>query len=186
MFKKFVKFFTIGILAISLSGCNSATIIDLFHSETEKLQVTEEVFSDPAYEPYIVGDVFFAPYTVQNESDTDPVYYKYSLYLKAYRLVENSNPVTVNSVKVKGTKDLTLKEISKDLSIPLEFSDWEGSIQKSDNLIIEEINNDKMDLTDDSIITVVVNVSVEENGQSIKKDLTYELETRSRTYTVQQ
>ncbi|MEH7179689.1 hypothetical protein [Neobacillus vireti] len=186
MFKRLVKFFTIGMLAINLAGCQTATIIDLFHAKTEKLQVTEVVFSNPAYEPNRVGTVFFAPYTVQNESDTDPVYYKYSLYLKAFRLVENSNPVTINSVKVKGTKDVTFKELSKDLSIPLEFSDWEGSIQKSDNLLFEEINEENMKLTDDSIITVLVNVSVEENGETITKDLTFELETRSRTYSVQQ
>lgn len=187
MIKRLLGIVSIVILVSSLAGCNKATIVDLFHVETEKLPITDEVLEDSANDPYILEGVLINPYMTQSrfgESETE--YSRYSLYLTAYKKDDNSNLVTINHLKIVGKKDVNFKEINKDLSLPLKFSNDEHfpSFQSSDNLLVEETNNYNMELTEDSVITVIINVTVEINGEKVTKDLTYDFETRFRTYAV--
>ena len=187
MLKRLLKIVGIGFLVSSLIGCETATIIDLYHAKTEKLKMTDEVFKDSAYDSYIVGGVFIKPYMVQStfgESSTE--YSRYTLYLGAYRKEDNSNPVVLNHIKVIGENDVIFKEINKEINLPLEFSDDKNrpSFHSSDDLLIEETNNYDMKLTENSVISVLINVTVEVNGEKITKDLTYDFTTRFRTYNV--
>ncbi|RFB12160.1 hypothetical protein DZB84_19595 [Bacillus sp. HNG] len=183
MLKRLLKIVSIVVLFSSLIGCETATIIDLYHAKTEKLKMTDDVLKDSAYEPYIVGGIFFKPY-MTHESETG--YPGYSLRLNAYRKIENSNPVILNHIKIIGKKDVVFKEINQELTIPLDFSDDENypSFQSSKNRLIEETNNYNMELTEGSVITVVISVTVDVNGESVTKDLTYDFTTRFRTYAV--
>jgi hypothetical protein len=188
MFKKLLGLLSIGFLALSLTGCQTASITDIIHPKTDKLELNEDVFDESDSKPYIVGGILFIPYTRQNDFDSyDMDYYKYSLKLAAYKPIENGNTAVINQVKVIGKKDVTFKDINKDLALPLEFSKIQDnpSIQESENVLIDEIYPDNMNLTDQSVITVVLNVSVVENGETITKDLTYDFVPRTRTYNVQ-
>ncbi|RFB12159.1 hypothetical protein DZB84_19590 [Bacillus sp. HNG] len=187
MLKRLLKIVSIGILVSSLIGCETATIIDLYHAETEEIPINEEAFMDSANNPYIVGGVFFNPYMVQSTfGSSDTEYFRYSLYLNAYKKADNPSQAVINHIKIVGKKDVIFKEIIKDLSIPLQFSDDEHfpPFKSSDSLLVEETNNYNMELTKNSVITVIINVTVEENGEKVTKDLTYDFVTRFRTYAV--
>ncbi|MEH7179690.1 hypothetical protein [Neobacillus vireti] len=191
MFKRLLKILSIGVLSISLAGCQKDSIIDLIHADTEKMKISEEVFSDDAYKPYVVGEVLFMPYMrhagfEKDEEGND--YTNFTLKLAAYKQQDNMNTILINSIKIVGTKDVNFEEITKDLALPLEFTADEElpSIQLSDNVLFEKINGNKnLNLTDNSMITVAINVSVTADTETITKDLTYEFNTRIRTYSVQ-
>ncbi|WP_042457236.1 hypothetical protein [Neobacillus dielmonensis] len=185
MLKKLIKIMGLALLIIGSVSCGKeATIIDLYHPDTEKLKIAEDVFSNPAYEPFRAEGVLFTPYMVQNPAGTgDETFYKYSLYLGAYKLGEDIDSVTVKHVKVVGTKEADFAKLNQDISLPIEFSS--DSIQKSDMILFDDINDQDMKLTKKSEVTVVITVSVVKDGETITKDLTYDFKTRSRTYQVQ-
>jgi len=184
MIKKLVKLASVGILFLVLAGCQTATIIDLYHPETEKLEISEAVFTDEAYEPFRAGGVLFTPYTVQTQVGTgEEAYDKYALHLGVYKLNEFTESVVINHVKVTGTEDMNFSERNQELALPIEFSN--DSIASSNVILLDEISADNMGLSDKSIIKIVLNVSVVENGETITKDLSYDFVTRLRTYQVQ-
>lgn len=191
MFKRLLKLMSIGMLSMSLVSCQTDSITDLIHADTNKIEITEEVFSDDAYKPYVVGDILFMPYMRHDGFEKDEKgndYTNFTLKMAAYKQQDNPNTVVVNNVKIVGTKDVTFEDLTKDLALPLEFTADEElpTIQLSDNVLFEKINgNENLNLTDNSIMTVVLNVSVTTNGETITKDLTYKFETRTRTYSVQ-
>ena len=84
-------------------------------------------------------------------------------------------------------KDVNFNKVTKeDLNIELEFSeDKSNELQSSEIVLIEEINDYDMELNNKSQLKVILNITVEENGQSTTKDLEYIFGTRIRKYLVQ-
>lgn len=182
-----LKVLVTSLLIFSLVGCRTATSIDLIHPETNKLQVTTDVISDEKYEEYQVEGTIFIPYINRNPKYYDLDYSVYSLRLATYQLKESSNKVKVNKIKIVGNNQTNFEGIIEEESFPLAFTKDEEtpSIQVSDKTLIEKINNHDLKLSEESIINVIINVTVEVDGKTITKDLSYDFETLIRTYAVQ-
>jgi hypothetical protein len=188
MMKRLLILLSIVCYVLSLVGCETSDVEELIHPKTDRLDITQEVFSKSDYKPYTVGGILFIPYTRPNGfENSEQDYYKFSLRLAAYKTIDNTNKVVINHVKIAGTKNVTLEEIDRTLSLPLDFIESKEfqSIQESSNILIEEISPTNMNLSDESVMTVVINVSVEENGEMINKDLTYKFQGKVSTYNVQ-
>ncbi len=168
-----------------LTSRGFSEITDLIHKDTEKVHVEEGYsFTDPKLEQYQINGVLLIPYTRQNPFKTyEDKYYNYSLRLAAYKRADNQK-VAINHVRVEGVKNVKFNKITKgNLSIELEFNkDESNEVQTSEIILIDEINDYDMELTDKSQIKVVLNVSVEENGRVATRDLEYIFETKIRKY----
>ncbi|NMD72719.1 hypothetical protein HHO41_21055 [Bacillus sp. DNRA2] len=188
MLKKLIINLCVAVFLIGLTGCETASIIDIIHPVTEDKELSKSNFSDPELKPYLIEGVLFNPYMRQGDTTEigEDYYYHYYLRLAVYKHPKNTSAVTVNSVKIVGGNDVTFKDVYQDISTPLEFTidEKHESIQVSDGTLIEEINDYNMNLTDNSKLKLTLNVSVESNGKTMTRDLTYVFETRTRTFNV--
>lgn len=159
-------------------------ITDLIHKDTENVHVKEGYnFTDPKLERYQINGVLLIPYARQNPFKSNEKYNTYSLRLASYKQKENDNKVIINRVTVEGINDIKFIKIDKILNEKSEFSN--DNISLSENILMDEINNYDMELTDKSQIKVLLNVSVEENGNITTRDLEYIFETKTRKYLIQ-
>ncbi|KAA0542742.1 hypothetical protein FZW96_21225 [Bacillus sp. BGMRC 2118] len=175
------------VLMLVLSGCEKATIVDLIHPETENDVDREILLTKDKYEKYRVGDVLFIPYTNHvTEEDDKQEYETYILQLSAYKKQESASQVVVNSVSVKGNKIVKFRDIEEVLNMPLNFTEKakSPSLVKSWDTLVDVLSEENMNLTEESAITVVLNVSVTQNGNTLSRDLSYEFVPKFRTYMV--
>lgn len=179
---------SIVLILITLTSCKFDQITDLIHKDTESLQARNaEMLTDDKTEKYQIEGILFIPYIRQNPFETyEDKYYCYSLRLAAYKLA-GEQKVVVNCISIEGVKDVNFNKVTKeDLNIELEFSeDKSNELQSSEIVLIEEINDYDMELNNKSQLKVILNITVEENGQSTTKDLEYIFGTRIRKYLVQ-
>lgn len=173
-----------GILIISiLTSCQYAEIIDLIHKDTEKYHDGNNL-SAPELEHYQIKGIIFTPYTIHNpEQSYEQKYSTYSLKLAYYSQKKNNAKITINYVTIEAIQDVKYDKISKKLNKLLDLNN--DNMQLNDVVLIDQINNYNMELKDKSQIKVVLNISIEENGEIITRDLEYIFETRIRKYLVQ-
>ncbi|MDX8360783.1 hypothetical protein [Cytobacillus sp. IB215316] len=194
MFRRLFIVTISAVVLLSMVGCGQYTIIDLIHPETERFytEKVEDVFNHAPYEPYINEGIYMFPVTRQNQKygSDEEGYYSYSLGIVAYKKYDNLNTATINHIKVVGTNDVAFKEIEEDINVTLEFGKSASDDPKYDSLLvgesslIEEINNYNLNLSDESVITFIMNVSIHVNGKTITKDIKYDLKRRKRTYSM--
>lgn len=169
------------IMLTILTSHGFSEITDLIHTDTEKVHVEEGYsFTDPKLEKYQINGVLFIPYTRHNPIGNDDKFYTYSLRLASYKKKDDDNKVIINYATLEGINDIKFIEMNKILNKESEFVD--GNMRLSEGVLIDEINNYDMELTDKSQIKVVLNVSVEENGEITTRDLEYIFETKIRKY----
>ncbi|KAA0546315.1 hypothetical protein FZW96_16575 [Bacillus sp. BGMRC 2118] len=175
------------LLMLNLVGCRTATMIDLIHKETDMLKVTDDVMVDSKFNKYRVGGTLFKPFIERNPQELGQGFSNYSLILNVYKMKKDNSKVTVNNIKILGSKKVDFKGVDIDLTSPIEFTEDRDnpSILVSNTTVIEEIYKGNMKLNEDSLLTVSLTVTVEVNGKKITKDLTYEFETLIRTYAIQ-
>ncbi|KAA0542738.1 hypothetical protein FZW96_21205 [Bacillus sp. BGMRC 2118] len=174
------------VLMLVLSGCKEDTIVDLIHPETES-QTEDIILKKKEYEKYKVGDVLFIPFTNQLPWESyEQEYETYKLELTAYKEENSDSEIVINSVSIEGNKAVKLDTIQKQLDITVEFTEETNhdSVLASRDTIVDVISEENMNLTESSVITVVINVSVKQNENTITRDLSYKFVPRFRTYMV--
>jgi hypothetical protein len=161
-----------------LTSCTS-TIIDLYHEDTNLITVEEGFdFSDPTLEKYQINNILFIPYFSQ-EFSNDKIY---TLNMLVNKEAINDSKVVVNSIIVEGTKNVDIEKSEVILNKKLVFEELEGTIQESEDNLIEQINNKDMKLNENSEIKILINISVEENKKITTRNLEYIFITDVRTY----
>ncbi|MBM7618523.1 hypothetical protein JOC95_000365 [Bacillus tianshenii] len=183
------KSFIIGVLAVILTGCQTqtASITDLIHEETDKVAITEEELQKADYEEFMAGEVLFLPYTrhIGSSGEGDE---KYMVMLSAYQPIDSDAAVVINTITVYGSEDVTFEKIhNEELSIPLDFyndEDYPG-VLRSNIVLMDQLNERSMNLKEDSVVTMVLNVSVTSGGETITQDITFEFDVNIREYIVQ-
>jgi hypothetical protein len=94
----------------------------------------------------------------------------------------NDSKVVVNSIIVEGIKNVDLEKSEVILNKKLVFEELEGTIQESEDNLIEQINRKDMKLNENSEIKILINISVEENKKITTRNLEYICITDVRTY----
>lgn len=187
MLKQSSIMFIIGVLAVILSGCQTASITDLIHQETDKVEITEEELQKTEYEKFKAGEVLFLPYTRHIGSSGEGEE-KYTVMLSAYQPIDSDAEAVINTITVYGSEDVTFEKIeNKEVSIPLDFSEDEEypGVLRSNIVLMEQLNDNNMNLKEESVVTMVLNVSVTSGGETVTKDITFEFDTEIREYVVQ-
>ena len=180
------------IIAISLASCDLSSqfssIADIIHEDTQ--YTAERKFSDEKLSEYKINGILFAPYSKQlpHKSDYDG-WYRYFLRLAVYKSPEYKASVTINSIKIEGLKDVKFEPIAETFNENVEFDeridfDSENNLERGIFELIEKINDYDMEITKDSQWKVVLNVTVEDEENTITQDLTYIFNSRIRTYFI--
>lgn len=162
-------------------------IVDLINKDTEIFYESYNL-SESDLKDYQIGGVLFIPYTNHNPiSNYDQKYHNYSLSLETYRKKGDDSRVVVNKVTLEGQSDINFVNMSDIINKELEFSDDEKNedLQINRITLIDKINDYDMMLNKKSKIKVVLNVSVNKNGEITTHDLNYIFSTKIRKYLVQ-
>ncbi len=193
--KKVIKVFTITVLTIIgliiiaiLYGLSleTAEAIDLVHKDTDAFYENYDFF-DSKINEYVIGDVVFLPYITRNPyQSSEPEYSTYCLRLGVHKQKESSGKAVVNSVSVEAIQEVEFNKVFNNLNQTIVFTEDEDyqDLPTSSIILVNEINDYNMKLTEKSQIEVTLNVSVEENGEFITKDLSYIFETDIWRYPI--
>ncbi len=144
-----------------------------FDYNTTFFRIEEDSFENNRVQNYIIDDNLFIVDIKTN--DTEDYSYSFSVLLNTYQKKGSNNEVTINNVKVLENRAVSIDEVDKAINQKLEFSPIPESnvYNKSSIQLVDELNNDFLNANMHSTIKVVLNISVNNNGEIVTKDIEY-------------
>lgn len=177
--------FVLYIILLFLTSCTS-TIIDLYHEDTNLIKVDEGFnLSNPKFENFQINSVLFQPYFSTDYSEEEGDGYIYTLNMSVYKEANNDSKVTLNKITIEGTKNVILDKNDVDLNKELAFKGIVGNMEESNIILLEPLNGKDLQLSDDSKIKVILNISVQKDKKITTSNLEYIFITDVRTYLIQ-
>ncbi|MEN8905243.1 MAG: hypothetical protein ABF289_04715, partial [Clostridiales bacterium] len=139
-------------------------------------------------ENYTINNVLLIPYFRHNPFDEKQDFYTYSLRLVVYRKDGDTSKVIINNLHMNKLENIEFNEYKKDINKELVFkivkNNSDDTIQKSENILVHEINNINMKLNENSSLKLTINASIEQDKEKITSNIVFNFITNVRNHSI--
>jgi hypothetical protein len=176
------------ILLLIKSLINKGQIIDIINKDINRVNIkTEDYLLNKNFEKYIINNVLFIPYFRHNPFDEKQGFYTYSLRLAVYKKYQDKSIITLNSININKENNIEFNEFTKNFEKKLNFKKIDSTsndeIIKSENMLVHEINDIDMKLNENSILKLLINVSVKNEEAETTDNLDFKFTTNIRKHS---
>ena len=158
----------------TLSGCKTITIMELHHKDSEIFYKEYNLYNTKL-DKFKVNGILFVPYTIYTE---EKGFLSYDLMIDIYKDESDNSNVMIKQVTIKGVKNVSFKEIKKDINKAIIFrrSEEKPTLSNYYSSLISPINNYNIKIKKNGSLKVILNIMIEKNNVITNKKVEYLLE----------